>query len=166
VAKAAKAPKDVPSTYIAPVCITINFSINVLLADSKQQAIPVTPVTTTTVKPHLLWKSMFAASTRNSSNVRQFHKTDIFLASSQPHYVLEFYRKLVAATKPAEIDMVPILVFDPVYALWPHNCCADIILEINNALALRLDQTGKLNLEGEMIHVMYQKHILDSSRGV
>jgi hypothetical protein len=37
---------------------------------------------------------------------------------------------------------------------------------MNDALALHLDQTGTLNLEDETIHILYQKHILDSSSGV
>jgi hypothetical protein len=78
----------------------------------------------------------------------------------------EFYRKLVAATKPAEIDLVPISAFDLAYALWPHNRCADIIFEMNDAFTLCLNQTGTLNLEDETIHMLYKKHILDSSRGV
>jgi hypothetical protein len=74
--------------------------------------------------------------------------------------------KLVATTKPSEIYLVPISAFDPAYELWPHNRCADIIFEMNDALALRLDQTGTLNLEDETIHILYQKHILDISSGV
>jgi hypothetical protein len=34
---------------------------------------------------------------------------------------------------------------------------------MNDALALRLDQTGTLNLEDETIHILYQKHIIDST---
>jgi hypothetical protein len=79
---------------------------------------------------------------------------------------LEFYRKLVAAAKPADIDLVPILAFNLDHALWPHNRCADIIFKKNDALALRLDQTGTLNLHDETIHILYQNHILDSSSGV
>jgi hypothetical protein len=63
--------------------------------------------------------------------------------------ILEFYRKLVAVAKPAEIDRFPIGDLDPAYALWPHNSCADIIFEMNGALALHLDQTGTLNLIDE-----------------
>jgi hypothetical protein len=99
---------DVISTSAAPIYSTIDFSTDVLLADAKRQATPVTPGITATLKPHLLWKSLFAASNHNSSSVCQLHNTDIVLASSQPLDVLEFYRKLVAATKPAEIDWVPI----------------------------------------------------------
>jgi hypothetical protein len=76
--------------------------------------------------------------------------------------VLEFYHKLVAAAKPAEIDLVPIGAFDPAYALWPHTHCADIIFEMNDALALRLDQTGTLNLVDKTIHILYQKKNLDN----
>jgi hypothetical protein len=94
------------------------------------------------------------------------HNTDIVLASSQPLDVLEFYRKLVAATKPGEIDLVPISAFDLAHALWPHNRCAAIIFEMNDALVLRLNQTDTLNLEDETIHTLYQKHILDSSSSV
>jgi hypothetical protein len=79
---------------------------------------------------------------------------------------LEFYSKLVAETKPAEIYLLPISAFDPDHALWPHNRCADVIFEMNHALALHLDQTGMLNLDGETIHILYQKCILDSSSGV
>jgi hypothetical protein len=165
-AKAAKATTDAPSMSTAPVCSTIDFSTDVLLADTKWQATPLTISTTATLKPHLLWKSPFAASSHNYSNFRQMHNTDIVLASSKSLDVLEFYRKLVAATKPAEIDLVPISVFDLAYILWPHNRGADIILEMNDDLALRLDQTGTLNLEDEMIHILYQKNILDSSSGV
>jgi hypothetical protein len=108
VAKAATTTAGAPRISTAPVSSTINFSTDVLLADAKQQATPITPSTTATLKPHLLWKSPFTASIRNSSNVRQLHNTDIVLASSQSLDVSEFYRKLVAATKPAEINLVPI----------------------------------------------------------
>jgi hypothetical protein len=37
---------------------------------------------------------------------------------------------------------------------------------MNDALALRLDQTGTLNLEDENIRILYQKHIVDSTSGV
>jgi hypothetical protein len=47
-----------------------------------------------------------------------------------------------------------------------HNHCTAIIFEINDALPLRLDHTGTLNLDDETIHILYQKHILDSSGGV
>jgi hypothetical protein len=72
---------------------------------------------------------------------------------------LEFYRKLVAAGKPAQIDLVPISAFDLDRALWPHNRCSDIIFKINDALALSLDQTGTLILDDETTHILYQKHI-------
>jgi hypothetical protein len=37
---------------------------------------------------------------------------------------------------------------------------------MNDALALRFDQTGTLNLDEETIIILYQKHILDSTSGV
>jgi hypothetical protein len=83
---------------------------SLLMPSAKRQARPVTPRTTATLKPHLLWKSPFAALSRNSSNIRQLHNTAIVLASSLTMDVLEFYRKLVATAKPAEIDLVPILL--------------------------------------------------------
>jgi hypothetical protein len=46
------------------------------------------------------------------------------------------------------------------------NRCSDIIFEMNDALALRLDQTGTLNLDDDTINILYQKHILDSTIGV
>jgi hypothetical protein len=109
VANAAKKTVASPSTSIAPVSSTINFSTDVLTADAKRQATAIIAGTTATLKPPLLWKSPFAASSRNSSNIRQLHSTDIFLASSSSSlHVLELYRKLVDAAKPAEIDLVPI----------------------------------------------------------
>jgi hypothetical protein len=80
--------------------------------------------------------------------------------------ILEFYRKIVAAAKPAKIDLVPIGAFGPAYALCSHNGCAGVIFKMNDALALRLDHTELLNLVDEMIHILYQKHILYSSSGV
>jgi hypothetical protein len=94
------------------------------------------------------------------------YNIDSVLDLSQPLDVLKFYRKLVVATKPAEIDVVPISAFDPAHALWSHNPCADIIFKMNDALTLRLDQNGTLNLEDETIHILHQMHILDSSSGV
>jgi hypothetical protein len=41
-----------------------------------------------------------------------------------------------------------------------------VIFEMNDALALRLDQTGTLNMDDETINILYQKHILDSTSGV
>jgi hypothetical protein len=37
---------------------------------------------------------------------------------------------------------------------------------MNDALALHLNQTGKLNIDDETIHILYQKHTFDSSSGV
>jgi hypothetical protein len=167
ITKASKTTSAATSTSTAPVTSTIDFSTDVLTADAKRQTTPVTPRTKATLKPHLLWKSPFASATHNSSNIHQLHNTDIVLASSSPMGILECYRKLVAAYKPAEIeiDLVPIVAFDPAYAFWPHNRCADIIFEMNDAIALCLDQTGRLNLVDETIHILYQKRILDSSNG-
>jgi hypothetical protein len=36
---------------------------------------------------------------------------------------------------------------------------------MNDALTLRLDQTGTLNMDDETINILYQKHILDSNSG-
>jgi hypothetical protein len=36
---------------------------------------------------------------------------------------------------------------------------------MNDALALRLDQTGTLNMDDETINILYQKHMLDSNSG-
>jgi hypothetical protein len=73
---------------------------------------------------------------------------------------------LVAPSKPSDIDLIPFSSFDPACALWPSNRCAEVIFQMNDALALRLDQTGTLNLEDETIHILYQKHIIDSTSGV
>jgi hypothetical protein len=62
--------------------------------------------------------------------------------------------------------VVPISDFDPEYVIWPHTHCADIIFEMNDSPTLRLDQSGMLNLADETNHILYQKHILDSSSGV
>jgi hypothetical protein len=37
---------------------------------------------------------------------------------------------------------------------------------MNDALAIRLDQTGTLNMDDETINILFQKHILDSNSGV
>jgi hypothetical protein len=165
VKKAAKTAKAAPNMLNAPISSTIDFLINVITVDANRKATPVKPGMTVTPKPHLLWKSPAVVSSRNSSNSHQSHSTDIILASSLPLDVLDFYRKLVVASKPAEIDLVPISAFDPDHTLWPHNWCADNIFEMNDDLALRLNQTAMLNLDDETIHILYQKHILDSSSG-
>jgi hypothetical protein len=116
------------------------------------------------LKPHKLWTSPFAANTRKG-NTRQLHSTDLALAYSLAFDVIEFYRKLVAASKPAEIDPIPFASFDPTCALWPSNRCAEVIFEMNDALALRLYQTSTLNLKDETIHILHQKDIIDSTSG-
>jgi hypothetical protein len=88
------------------------------------------------------------------------------LASSLAFDVIEFYRKLVVALKPSEIDLIPFASFDTYCALWPSNRCSNIVFKINDALALRLDQTGTLNLGDDTINIFYQKHIVDSTSGV
>jgi hypothetical protein len=144
---------------------TIDFSSDVLAADAQRQATPAVPGTVATLKPYKLWTSPFAANTRKG-NTQQLHSTYLVLASSLAFDVIEFYRKLVAASKPLEIDLIPFASFDPACALWPSNRCAEVILEMNDALALRLDQTGTLNLEDKTIQILYQKHIIDSTSGV
>jgi hypothetical protein len=74
-----------------------HFFTDVLTADATWQSTPVMPGTTATLKPRLLWKSPFAASSHNSSNIHQLQNTDILLASSGSLNVLKFYRKLVKA---------------------------------------------------------------------
>jgi hypothetical protein len=150
---------------IAPVRSTIDFYTDVLAANAKRQAAPAFPGTVATLKPYKLWMSPFAANTRKG-NTRQFHSTDLVLASSLTFDVIEFHTKLVAASKPSEIDLIQFASFDPDCALWPSNRCADVIFEINDALALLLDQTGTLNLDDETINMLYQKHIIDSTSGV
>jgi hypothetical protein len=108
-------------------------------ADAQRQATPDVPGTAATLKPHKLWTSPFAANTRKG-NTQQLHSTYLVLASSLTFDVIEFYRKLVAASKPVEIDLIPFSSFDPACALWPSNRCAEVIFEMNDALALRLDQ--------------------------
>jgi hypothetical protein len=154
VAKTAKTrtPSVITNT---PASSTIDFYVDVLLVDAKRQATPPTPRTTGTLKSHKIWKSPFAAVSRNSSNARQLYNTELVLASSKPLDVIEFYRKLIAVTKPAEIDLIPFM-----------NCCAGIVFEMNDALVLHLDQTGTLNLDDETINILYQKHIIDSTSGI
>jgi hypothetical protein len=115
-----------------------DFSFEVLATDAKRQATPVAPGTVTTLKPHTLWKSPFAANT-HKGHTRQLHSTELVLKSSLAIDIIKFYRKSVAASKPAEIDLIPFSSFDPAYALWPNNQCSDVIFEMNDALALRLD---------------------------
>jgi hypothetical protein len=103
-----------------------DFSIEVLATDAKRQATPVAPGTVATLKPHKLWKSPFAANTCKG-HTRQLHSTELVLKSSLAIDVIGFYRKLVAASKPAEIDLIPFSSFDPACALWPNNQCSDAI---------------------------------------
>jgi hypothetical protein len=132
----------------------------------KHQATPPTPGTTGALKPHTLWKSPFAAASYTSSNVQKLHNMDLVLASSKPLDVIKFYRKLVAATKATDIDLIPFAQFDPDCALWPMNCCAGIVFEMNDAISLHLDQTETLNLDDDTISILYQKHIIDSTSGI
>jgi hypothetical protein len=103
-----------------------DFSVEVLATDAKRQDAPVAPGTVATLKPHKLWKSPFAANTR-MGHTRQLHSTELVLKSSLAIDVIEFYRKLVAASKPAEIDLIPFISFDPACALWPNNRCSGVI---------------------------------------
>jgi hypothetical protein len=59
---------------------TIDFSSDVIDADSQHQATPVFPGTVATLKPNKLWTSPFAANTRKD-HTRQLHRTDLVLAS-------------------------------------------------------------------------------------
>jgi hypothetical protein len=101
---------------IASAVSTIDFSSDVLAADAQRQATPAVPGRTATLKPHKLWTSPFAVNTRKG-NTRQLHSTYLVLASSLAFDVIEFYRKLVAASKQAEIDLIPFSSFDPACAL-------------------------------------------------
>jgi hypothetical protein len=96
---------------------TIDVSSGVLTADAQRQATQAVPGTVATLKPHKLWTSPFAANTRKE-NTRQLHSTYLVLASSLAFDVIEFYRKLVAASKPSEIDLIPFESFDPSCTLW------------------------------------------------
>jgi hypothetical protein len=131
VAKTAKTSTPAVTTT-TPVSSTIDFSADVLLTNAKRQATLPTPRTTCTLKQHTLWKSPFVVASRNSSNVQQLHNTDLILASSKPLDVIKFYRKLVAATKPTQIDVIPFVQFDLDCALWPMNRCAGIIFGMND----------------------------------
>jgi hypothetical protein len=103
-----------------------DFSVEVLTTNAKRQAAPVAPGTVATLKHHKLWKSPFAANT-HKGHTRQLHSTELVLKSSLAIDVIEFYRKLVTASKPAEIDLIPFSSCDPACALWPNNRCSDVI---------------------------------------
>jgi hypothetical protein len=131
--------KHAPSTptplasSTAPVSSTIDLSTDVIAANAKRQATTTVPGTVATLKPHTLWTSPFAANTHRG-NTHQLYNTDLVIASSLTFDVIEFYRKLFAASKPSEIDLVPFASFDPDCTLWPSNRCADITFEMNDAL--------------------------------
>jgi hypothetical protein len=103
-----------------------DFSVEVLATDAKRQATPAAPGTVATLKPHNIWKSPFATNTRKG-HTRQLHSTGLVLKTSLTIDVIEFYRKLVAASKHAEIDLIPFSSFDPACALWPNNRCSDML---------------------------------------
>jgi hypothetical protein len=103
-----------------------DFSVEVLATDAKRQSTPVAPGAVATLKPHKLWKSPFAANTRKG-HTRQLHSNELVLKSSLAIDIIEFYRNLVAASKPAEIYLIPFSSFNPAYALWPNNRCSDVI---------------------------------------
>jgi hypothetical protein len=116
--------EKIAAPYVA--ASAFNFSVEVLVTDAKRQAAPVAPGTVANLKPHKLWESPFSANTRKG-HTRQLHSTELVPKSSLAIDVIEFYRKLVAASKPAEIDLIPLSSFDPARALWPNNCCSDVI---------------------------------------
>jgi hypothetical protein len=103
-----------------------NFSVEVLATDAKRQAATVAPGTVSTLNPPKLWKSPFAANTRKG-HTRQIHSTELVMTSSLAIHVVEFYKKLVAASNPAEIDLIHFSSFDPACALWPNNRYYDVI---------------------------------------
>jgi hypothetical protein len=107
-----------------------NFSAEVHATDTKHQAAPVAPGTVATLKPHKLWKSPCVANT-GKGHTRQLYSTELVLKSSLAIDVIEFYRKLVAASKPAGIDRIPLSSFNPACALWPKNRRSDVIFEMN-----------------------------------
>jgi hypothetical protein len=118
-----------PGEKFAPPSVSssaFDFYIEVLTTDAKRQAAPVAPGTVATLKPHNIWKSPFAANTRKG-HTRQIHSTELVLKSSLSIDVIEFYIKLVAASNPAEIDLIPFSSFYPACALWPNNRCSDVI---------------------------------------
>jgi hypothetical protein len=100
------------ATSTAPISSTIDLSTNVLAADAKHQATPAIPGTVATLKPHKMGTSPFAANTRKG-NTRQLHSTELVLASSLAFDVIKFYRKLVAALKPYEMDLIPFARLHP-----------------------------------------------------
>jgi hypothetical protein len=103
-----------------------DFSVEVLTIDAKRQATPVAPGTVANLKSQKLWKSPFAANTRKGHTI-QLHSTELILKSSLTIDVIKFYRNLVAASKPAEINLIPFSSFGPACALWPNNRCSDMI---------------------------------------
>jgi hypothetical protein len=115
-------------TFAAPsvAASVFDFSVEVLATDAKRHAAPVAPGNVATLKPHKLWKSPFAANTRKC-HTRQLHSTELVIKSSHAIDVIELYIKLVAASNPAEIDLIPFSSFDPACALWPNNRCYDVI---------------------------------------
>jgi hypothetical protein len=116
------------------------------------------------LKPHKLWKSPFAANTHKGHTIH-IHSARLVLKFSLTIYMIEFYIKLVADPKPTKIDLIPFSSFNPAYALWPNIRCSDMIFKMNDALVLRLDQTGTLHMEDETIRILHQKHILDRNSG-
>jgi hypothetical protein len=91
--------------YIA--ASAFDFSAEVPATNAKRKSAPVSPGTIATLKPHMLWKSPFTANTRKGSTLH-LHSNELVMKSSLTIDVIEFYRKLVVASKPAEIDLIPL----------------------------------------------------------
>jgi len=60
-----------------------------------------------------------------------------------------------------EMNTSQMAIFDTKFALCPNSQCSEFVFEMNNALPLRLDQSGTLNQEYETIKNIFWTALID-----
>jgi hypothetical protein len=139
----------------------LDFSEDVLAEDAKHMLKRAQPGSVFTLRPHPLWRLPFHTSSCNHLNASTFLKADIALVLDDPLKVIQFYKHLTQLAKTAEIDWCPLHKFQVDHSLWPANRCKQIVLEMNDLLAVKLTTSGVIAHEIPALSLLYDSILVN-----
>jgi hypothetical protein len=139
----------------------LDFSEDVLAEDAKRMLERAQPGLVFTLRPHPLWRLPFQTSSCNHLNASTFLKADVALASDDPLEVIQFYKHLTQLAKTAEIDLCPSHKFQVDHSLWPANRCKQIVLEMNDLLAVKLTTSGVIARKIPALSLLYDSILVN-----
>ena len=135
---------------------------DILQADIKNLVQRSNTAATDILAPHPLWQSTIITGSI-SIDKKTFLTTDLpTLSSVNCKKIHDWYIKLCQQTTSTQIDICPLYHFKKEHALWPQNLPQPIVFEMGSFLLLNLQIKSTLDLNNEVLHLLYLEHITHS----